>query len=170
MTEPGGAKDEAPHVTYRAVEAGVALALIVVGTVVAVDSERIGAGWGPDGPQAGYFPFYIGILLTIAGISVLLNVLRLWKKHLRPFVTYAELGQVLSVLVPTAIFVAVIYFLGIYVASAIFIGWFMITHGKFGKPLVAAISIGVPLMLFMLFEKWFLVPLPKGPLERLLGY
>lgn len=170
MTKPGDARPDAPHVSYRAVETGVALALIAAGTLVAVDNERIGAGWGPDGPQAGYFPFYIGILLTIAGISVLLNVVRLWKKHARPFVTYAQLGQVFSVLVPTAIFVAMIYLLGIYVAAAIFIGWFMVTHGKFRIPLVATVSLGVPLALFFLFEKWFLVPLPKGPLERLLGY
>jgi len=170
MTEPGDAKASSPHLTVRSVETGVALALIAAGTVVAVDNERIGAGWGSDGPQAGYFPFYIGILLTIAGISVLLNVVRLWKEHARPFVTYAKLRQVFSVLVPTAIFVAGIYFLGIYVAAAIFIGWFMVTHGKFGIPLVATVSLGVPLVLFFLFEKWFLVPLPKGPLERLLGY
>jgi len=170
MTEPGDTPADAPHVTVRAVETGVAAALVLAGTVVAIDSERIGAGWASDGPEAGYFPFYIGILLTMAGISVLLNVMRLWRQHDRPFVTYAGLGQVLSVLVPTAIFVAVIYYLGIYVAAAIFIGWFMITHGKFGKPMVALISVGVPLVLFMLFEKWFLVPLPKGPLERMLGF
>lgn len=170
MTEPAETKSASPHFTFRAVEAVVALALVVVGTVVAVDSERVGAGWGSDGPQAGYFPFYVGIFLTIAGLSVILNVMRLWRKHDRPFVTYKDLGQVLSVLVPTAIFVAAIYFLGIYVAAAIFMGWFMVTHGKFGILMAGAISIGVPLVLFMLFEKWFLVPLPKGPLERMLGF
>jgi len=170
MTGPGDSSPSDRHVTFRAVEAGVAAALVIAGAVVAIDSERIGAGWGSDGPEAGYFPFYIGIFLTIAGLSVILNVMRLWRTHDRPFVTYKDLGQVLAVLVPTSIFVAAIYFLGIYVASAIFIGWFMITHGKFGKPLVALISFGVPLALFMLFEKWFLVPLPKGPLERMLGF
>jgi len=28
----------------------------------------------------------------------------------------------------------------------------------------------VPFALFLLFEIWFLVPLPKGPLEEFLGY
>ena len=82
----------------------------------------------------------------------------------------AQLGRVAQVFVPTAIYVAAIYGVGIYVASALFIGYFMRRHGRFGWPLTGAVSVGVPLLLFMLFERWFLVSLPKGPIERLLGF
>ena len=161
---------QAPHVTLRALEVAVAVILILIGIVVAVDSERIGAGWADDGPQAGYFPFYIGILLSLAGGSVLQNVLRLWRAHDKPFASHAQLKQVLSVLFPCIVYVAVIYAVGIYVASAAFIAWFMWIHGRFPLLKLVPVSAGVPIMLFLLFEVWFKVPLPKGPLERLLGY
>ena len=32
------------------------------------------------------------------------------------------------------------------------------------------ILLGVPLAVFLIFERWFLVPLPKGPIEHLLGF
>jgi hypothetical protein len=167
---PQGEPGEAPHVTLRALEVGVGLILIVIGIVVAIDSERIGAGWAEDGPQAGYFPFYIGIALSLAGGSVLQNVFRLWKAHDKPFASHEQLKQVSSVLFPTIVYVAAIYALGIYAASALFIGWFMRTHGKFSAVKLVPVSVGVPVMLFLMFEVWFKVPLPKGPLERLLGY
>ena len=39
-----------------------------------------------------------------------------------------------------------------------------------GGRISLAVGIGVPLALFLMFERWFLVPLPKGPLEALLGF
>lgn len=167
---PQGGPGEAPHVTLRALEVAVGAILVLVGLVVAIDSERIGAGWADDGPQAGYFPFYIGIALSLAGGSVLQNVFRLWKAHDKPFASHEQLKQINSVLFPTIVYVGVIYALGIYVASALFIGWFMRIHGKFSVAKLVPVSIGVPLVLFLMFEVWFKVPLPKGPLERFLGY
>jgi putative tricarboxylic transport membrane protein len=167
---PQGEPQQAPHVTLRALEVAVGVILVLVGLVVAIDSERLGAGWADDGPQAGYFPFYVGLLLALAGGSVLQNVFRLWREHNRPFASHQQLGQVGSVLFPCIVYVAVIYAAGIYVASAAFIGWFMRTHGKFKLLKLVPVSAGVPVVLFLLFEVWFKVALPKGPLERLLGY
>ena len=59
---------------------------------------------------------------------------------------------------------------GIYVASALFIAAFMIWRGRYGALPTLGASVGVPVILFLLFEVWFLVPLPKGPVERMLGY
>ncbi|MCL4185625.1 MAG: tripartite tricarboxylate transporter TctB family protein, partial [Burkholderiaceae bacterium] len=129
------------------------------------DSLRVGAGWADDGPQAGYFPFYVGALMTVAGAANAFNAVRRRWLGSRPFVSRTGLGHVLHVLVPTAIFVALIGFIGLYVAAAIFIGWFMLWHGRFRWHGAAAVAIGVPLVLFLVFERWFLVPLPKGPLE-----
>ncbi len=154
----------------RSVEVAVAIISIAFGLLVMSDSARIGASWGSDGPQSGYFPFRIGTILVIGSVLVLLNTLRLWSKHTQAFVEYAALRHVLSVLLPTCVFVGLIFPLGLYVAAAIFIAWFMHTHGKFSPLKISLVSIGVPLTLFFLFEVWFLVPLPKGPLEQMLGY
>jgi hypothetical protein len=164
-------KHETPsRITMAGADAAVALLFVVVGVVVAVDSYRIGAGWADDGPQAGYFPFYVGLLLTISGAITTATALRRDARWGKIFATREELGRVVDVFFPTAIYVGAIYLLGIYVASALFIGWFMQRHGKFRAPVKAAIALAVPALLFMLFERWFLVPLPKGPLERLLGF
>jgi hypothetical protein len=153
------------------VEIAVALLFVVAAAVVIVDSLRVGATWGSDGPKAGYFPFYIGCILAIAGAGIAVQALRRWKGLCaETFVTRAELKPVLTMLWPTIVYVALIVVLGIYVASAIYIGIFMLWQGKYKWPSALAVSLGVPIAMFLMFEIWFLVPLPKGPLEHLLGY
>jgi hypothetical protein len=153
------------------VEIVVALLFVVVAAVVIVDSVRVGTTWGSDGPRAGYFPFYIGCILAITGAGIVVQALRHWKTlAAETFVTRDELKPVLTMLWPTIVYVALIVLLGIYVASAIYIGTFMLWQGKYKWPSALAVSLGVPIATFLMFEIWFLVPLPKGPLEHLLGY
>jgi putative tricarboxylic transport membrane protein len=147
----------------------VAALFFLVGAIVIYDSWRLGAGWGEDGPQAGYFPFYIGLMVCAA--SAVNFGLALFGKRDREkaFVEVAALKLVLSVLVPAAIYVALIGWTGIYVASTVFIAFFMRWLGKYAWWKVAAVSIGNSVVFFVIFEFWFKVPLPKGPLESLLG-
>ena len=153
----------------RGFEVAVAVLLQVIAVMVIVDSIRVGNGWADDGPKAGYFPFYIGLLLFAAATWVLINALRGGKSD-PPFATREELTRVVSMFIPMLVYVAGIALLGIYVASALLIAFFMIRHGRYRWPLTAAVSLGVPILLFLVFERWFLVPLPKGPLEALFGY
>jgi hypothetical protein len=153
----------------RGFEVAVAVLLQVIAVMVIVDSIRVGNGWADDGPKAGYFPFYIGLLLFAAATWVLINALRGGKSD-PPFATREELTRVVSMFIPMLVYVAGIALLGIYVASALLIAFFMIRHGRYRWPLTAAVSLGVPILLFFVFERWFLVPLPKGPLEALVGY
>jgi hypothetical protein len=147
----------------------VAALFFLVGAVVIYDSWRLGASWGEDGPQAGYFPFYIGLMVCAA--SAVNFGLALFNKRGRDksFVDVEALKLVLSVLVPAAIYVALIAWTGIYVASTVFIAFFMRWLGKYPWWKVAAVSIGNSVVFFLIFEFWFKVPLPKGPLESLLG-
>jgi putative tricarboxylic transport membrane protein len=146
--------------------AGVAIFLI--GVVVMVDSWRIGAGWQADGPAGGYFPFRIGAILCVASAVVVYRCLFGADRDHRVFVTWDRLRLVLAVLVPTALYVGAIHFVGIYVASAVFIGAFMRVMDKRSWLSLVLVSVGVAGTLFWMFEKWFMVPLPKGPLESLL--
>lgn len=156
-------------VSSRAMELVVAGAFMLVAGVVMYDSWRIGARWASDGPQSGYFPFYVGLIMMIASTATfLINLFAVSASS--NFVGRTELKQVLHVLIPTIVFVVAIGFLGIYVAGAIFIAFFMLFLGKYPIWKVLPIAAGVPLVLFTMFEIWFLVPLPKGPLEAMLGY
>ena len=156
-------------VSTRWVELGVALALMALALVVIVDSLRIGAGWADDGPKAGYFPFYIGLALLGASGWTAFVQLRRWQR-IEVFAERAQLRSVAAVMLPMVVHVALIKFIGLYVASALLIGWFMHRHGEHRLVTKLVLPVAVPLVVFVVFERWFLVPLPKGPLEALFGY
>lgn len=152
---------------HKAVEAGVTTVIGLFGALVVYGSIKAGINWGAEGPKAGFFPFYIGLFIIISSLVNLFNTLREEDDPL--FAEWGQLGQVFSVVIPTGIYVASLPFIGLYVASMIFIAWFMRWLGKYNWPIVAAISLGMPIVTYLIFERWFLVPLPKGPVEELLG-
>jgi hypothetical protein len=153
----------------RSAEIAVAVAMAFFAVVVIAGSMQAGISWGAEGPQAGFVPFYVGALLLAASV-VNLAAVALQGRDRRLFAQWDQLVQVMWMLVPTAIYVAAIPWIGIYVSSALLIAWFMRRLGGYGWALVSAIAIGVPLVCFVIFERWFLVALPKGPLEAFLGY
>ena len=156
--------------THAAADALTAFAIFLVGVVMMIDNHRIGAGWAPDGPESGYFPFRIGAILCIASMVVLLRSLFGKERKREIFVHRKKFKLVLLVLLPTLLYVLAIEFIGIYVASTLFIGAFMRVMDKYSWAKTLLISFGTSLVLFWLFEMQFLVPLPKGPLEALFGY
>jgi putative tricarboxylic transport membrane protein len=163
--EAGGA------VTTRWMELITALVIVALGLLVVVDSHRVGVGWGDDGPRSGYFPNIIGWILMVAGAWIAGGTIVQWRKLAgKVFVSHDDLKPVLQMLVPTIVYVVLIWLIGIYVASAIYIAAFMLFQGKYKWLPTALVSIGVPVAIFVLFEIWFLVPLPKGPVERMLGF
>jgi hypothetical protein len=148
----------------------VAGLFMVVAAVVMIDSRRVGAGWAFDGPQAGYFPFYIGVIMFVS--SAITFAVHIFTKapDLSNFVDRSALWLVLQVLAPTAVFVVLIGFLGLYVSAALFIIFFMCWLGRYSLVKAVPVGVAIPLILFWLFEIAFLIPLPKGPLEAALGY
>lgn len=155
--------------SHRAVEVGVALFIAALGVIAVVGSMQIGSGWGADGPQAGFFPFYIGLIIVIA-CAVNLTKIFMTPDDGELFANWTQLRQVASVVVPTAVYVFAIPQIGIYVASALLIAVFMRWIGHYRWSVVAAVSVVVPIFTFFMFEIWFLVPLPKGVVERMLGF
>ena len=152
----------------RTADLTTALILIAGGALVIWDSLRLGIGWGTDGPQSGFFPFWLAVLLVIACAVIGVQAHR--RASARPFVTREQLMPVLTTLVPTAGFVVLTQFLGLYVATALFMAFYMRWIGRYSWVPVAVVSVLFPLAVFVIFEKWFLVPMPKGPLEAWLGY
>jgi hypothetical protein len=147
----------------------VALFLMALAVLVITDSLRVGTGWGDDGPRSGYFPFYIGLALLASSAWVAVGALRQWAQH-EAFAEKSQLRSVWAILWPMTVYVGLITVLGIYVSSIVLIGFFMLRHGKHNVALTAAVAVGVPLVFFVVFERWFLVPLPKGPFEAMLGF
>jgi hypothetical protein len=151
----------------RTADLTTALVLIAGGVLVIWDSLRLGIGWSTDGPQSGFFPFWLAVLLIVSCAVIALQSRR---TRARPFVTRQQLRPVLTTLLPSAGFVVLTQFVGLYVATAAFMGFYMRWIGRYAWVPVVLVSVLFPLLIFVVFEKWFLVPMPKGPLEAWLGY
>ena len=175
MSEAAAESEAAPQPVLArncTVDAVVAAVLFALGAVVVVQARGLGAGWTSDGPGSGYFPFYIGLILCIASAGILYQALASKKRDTRAFVDREQFVRVLSVFVPAIFYVLAIVFLGIYVASAIYIAVFMVVLGKYAAWKSALIGVLVSAAFFAMFEVWFKVPLYKGSLDLLafLGY
>jgi putative tricarboxylic transport membrane protein len=160
--------------SVRAWEIAVAALFLAFAAVVVWESRRLGSQWGSDGPQAGYFPFYIGAIILVASVVNLVTAVLSGAPGRAPFVYWGQMKMILTVMIPSFVYVALIanpwFGLGIYVASAIFIALFMAYLGRYGWAKTAAVSVGTMLVFFIMFEVWFKVPLPKGPLETAFGF
>ncbi|GJD93415.1 hypothetical protein OCOJLMKI_0609 [Methylobacterium iners] len=162
------ASDTAPEagLSRRVVEILVALILMGLAAMVLWDSYERGAGWD-GGPQNGFFPARVGWILLIAAVAALVSALR---REDSVFVTYGQLRMVASVFLPLLLYVTGIEFLGLYVASALFMALFMIMLGDFRWWQTLLAVVAVPLIAFWVFEVQFRLSLPKGPVEAMLGY
>jgi Tripartite tricarboxylate transporter TctB family len=154
------------------VEAIVAFCIFVLGVVVIQGSWALGSSWTSDGPGAGYFPFYIGIILCISGLGTMYQALFGKNKNTEVFVDKQQLRRVLAVFLPALVYVFAVQFLGLYVASAIYIALFMMVLGKYSKVKSVIVALAVVVLFFLMFEVWFKVPLFKGQFNPLgfLGY
>ncbi len=149
--------------SHRGVEIGVAIAMMAFGAIVITGSLKVGIGWGPEGPKAGFFPFYLGVIIILASVMNLLAAATFDPQKL--FADWSQLGSVLSVVIPTTVYVVAVPWIGIYVASLILIALFMTWLGRYSPVKSGAVAIGTVVAIYLMFEKWFLVPLPKGPIE-----
>ena len=164
-------RSTAQGVTRNTMEVATSLTLALVGAAAIWDSLRIGAGWGADGPQSGYFPFWIGVILAGSSFANLLPILRGKSEAAgEMFVSWPQLRLVMSVLIPTVFYVAAIPITGIYVASAVLVAYFMMKLGEFTWRSALPAGLATAVFAFVTFEIWFLVGLPKGPIEDLLGF
>jgi putative tricarboxylic transport membrane protein len=174
-TQGADGREQQAAFSQRSAEIGVAALFFILGAIVVVDSYRIGSKWGDDGPQAGYFPFYIGLLVCASALVNFAQTLLNKRIADKGFVERGQLKLVLSVLLPSLIYALLIGGagplpgLGIYVASAVFVAFFMRWLGGYAWWKVALVAIGNSVAFYLIFEIWFLVALPKGPLEALLG-
>jgi hypothetical protein len=154
----------------RSVNIWVYLLLLGLAGLLGYDNWRSGAGWAPEGPEPGYFPFYLSIMLGGASLYGLGYVLFARTGAGEPFVTRDQFRRVMQVFVPTLLFCAATQWLGIYVASFLLIAGFMWVIGRIAlwKSLLTGFLFS--LIMFVTFDVAFDVLMPKGPLEAFFGY
>jgi hypothetical protein len=142
-------------------------ALVIIG-----EGLRLGIGWSTDGPDPGFFVFYLGAALALSSAGVLAQAI--WAAdpplYRKAFVAPGQFGSVAKVVVPATLLVVFTHWIGLYVAGALYMATYMRWIGRHSWLLIVAVSVGIPVAAFLIFEVWFLVPMPKGPLETYLGY
>jgi putative tricarboxylic transport membrane protein len=152
----------------RTADLAAAAILMLVGGVVIFDALRLGIGWGTDGPRSGFFPFWLAVIMTATCVLIIAQTLR--RAAGGVFVSREALRPVLSVLAPATAMVIVMQFTGLYVAATLYMAFYMRWVGGHRWSTIIAVSVGLSVVTFLVFELWFLVPMPKGPLETWLGY
>lgn len=171
--DAGAAGGDSPSVvSTRAVEVVVAILLTAFAGLMAFDNWRTGMGWAPDGPKAGYFPFYLSVIMGGASLYWLVEAGLGRPRKLSPplsFIHREQLGRVLQVLVPTVLYCVATQFLGVYVASFLLIAGFMRQVGRIAwwKSILTGLVFAVAM--FFVFDVAFDVLMPKGPIEALFG-
>jgi putative tricarboxylic transport membrane protein len=154
----------------KSAEIGVAALFFLIGAIVIYDSIRLGVRWDEvHGPQPGYFPFFVGLIICISSALNIAFAVLMRPERNKPFVHVGQLKLVLTVLLPTMLYAVAVTWIGIYVSSILFIAFFMRWLGKYPWWKALAVSVGAAVVFYLIFEVWFLVPLPKGPVESWLG-
>lgn len=152
-----------------AMEIATALVTASIGAVVCFGSMEFGTGWGDAGPQPGYFPFYVGLILIIAsGINLAMALVH-QRERLEAFLTTEQAHRVAAFFGPMFLFVLVSSFLGVYVGMILYLFCVMVFQGHYSVPKALAVALSAAVANYFLFEVWFQVPLLKGPLEALIG-
>ena len=147
------------------VSGGTALA----GVITAYGSLELGVGWSDHGPEPGYFPFYVGLLLILASVgNAILTVIKL-RGSTEIFIEREQLIRLAGFIAPMLAFVAVTVFLGLYVGAALYLFYIAWRQGRYNPVMSLALGAGFVVALYVVFEILFKVPLHKGPLEQMLG-
>lgn len=172
ITEPRDEDQNEPAlVTHRTADIVVACLFLVVCAIVIKDATRLGFHWIPnEGPAPGYFPFYIAVAMAVASAINLARAILSKAEGEETLTTRMGVLRMSAIFVPAVIYVFATSYIGIYVASAIYIAAFMIFFGKFAVWKALAVALSISGISFLMFEIWFLVPLPKGPLETAFGF
>ena len=164
------ASDSPPVASNRAIEVVVSLLLIALALLMGFDNWRTGISWAPDGPEAGYFPFYLSVILAGASVYGLAAIVLKRSQDSGTFITRDQLRRVMQVFVPTLLFCLFTQWLGLYLASFLLVAGFMHFIGRiaWSKSLLTAFLFSM--LMFITFEIAFDVIMPKGPLEAVFGF
>lgn len=172
ITEPTAEERHEPAlVSIRTADIVVAFLFLVASAIVIWDSVRLGFHWKPnEGPAPGYFPFYIAVVMAIASAINLARAVVSKAEGEETMTTRMGVLRMAAIFLPAVLYVFATGYIGIYVASAIYIAAFMYFFGKFPIWKSLAVALSISAVSFMMFEVWFLVPLPKGPIEDMFGF
>jgi hypothetical protein len=170
-TDSVGTNDphERPLVSQFGLQLGAALGTLLFGAVIVFGAIEYDIGWDERGPQPGYFPFWMGLLVIAGSLGTLIQTMLNRRDLTGTALTWAQAGRVAQFVWPILGFLIATSFLGLYVAMILYLFTVMVLHGGYRIPTSLGVSVGSALVFYLLFDKWLKVPLMKGPIEAWLG-
>jgi len=157
----------------RKADAICALMFISLGILVCADSMRHGVfGWDLAGPSPGMYPFLLGLGVILGSVIVLGQTFLRSRgaQGDKPFIPPGALKPVLCVGIPSALMILLTQYIGLYLAAGLYLAVYMRWIGRHRWTAVLVVSILLPLAGYLLFEKWFQIPLPEGSLTARLQF
>lgn len=147
-------------------KANVAVALLLgaIAVLVIVDAVRLGFRWGAHGPESGFFPFWLGVILLACAVIELRAVLVQHRRHVaaRRLMPEGAWKPIAWVIGPAVGMVLATELIGLHLAAALYLAFYMRAVGKIRWSTTVAVAILVPALLYVAFDKLFLVPMPQG--------
>lgn len=157
----------------RTAETAFAAILLVASGVLLREALRLPIGWSEIGPGAGFFPFWLAVGVAFQAIVVLVRSLRVPAPppgRAAPFIQREAFRPLLIAFLPMVAVIGALNYLGLYIGGALYLAGYMIFVGRHHWSTVGLVTILLPLALFFIFERWFLLPMPKGILLEYLLY
>jgi putative tricarboxylic transport membrane protein len=142
----------------------VALGMMLVGLIAFGDAIRMGFGWGISGPEAGFFPFYMGLGILICTIFIVIKAVKTYRKDGpgKPLIQEGGLVQILWILIPAIGVFLLTELIGLHLATVFYLAFNIRVLGKMSWVKVILLSVLIPSSMYIIFDKVFLIPLPLG--------
>ncbi len=146
--------------------------LLGIGLLILLDCIRLGVGWGMEGPRAGFWPFLMALGMVLGSVVILVQAVQRKgvAKSDKPFIPREAIKPVLQCAIPAAAMVVLTEFIGLYIAAGLYLAVYMRWIGRHSWVTVLILSIGIPAVSYIVFDKFFLIPMPEGRLKGLLGF
>ncbi len=157
-------------ITRYQAELATATITAALGLAVMLGATEFGIGWTKSGPEPGTFPFYMGLLVAVASAGTFLQAALRPALRGEAFLDGRQLRTVATFVLPMIAFVILAKFLGLYVATALYLFGSMLFQGGYRIPFSAGVAVAVPFLLYLVLERAFKVYLLKGPIESALGF
>ena len=152
----------------------VAIGLIFVSLGVAWKATELPVGILPkEGPGGGFLPFWLSLGIAAVSLMVLIQSLLSSRRDKSDtagagvFMSREGLGDLMRVGLPGMIMILLIGVISVYFSAALFIFYCLFLVGGHNLKTSLGVSIGVPVVVYYIFEKFLIIPLPKGYAEFL---
>jgi hypothetical protein len=139
---------------------------MILSVIIMIECARLGFGWEEmSGPQAGFVPFYLALLMLLASIFIFYLA---WKEGPKEddtfFINREGMMEAVKIAATTLLFSILIIYAGVYFAMLIYAPVFVRFVGKHNWPTVIMFTIGVTLAIYFGMEVGLKIPLPRSPM------